>query len=172
MKDGLGTGIVRGNVEHINICVRTGDPVNAEGDQTAGQKEGKGTKKAFSRPVCLFGPKTEDSGKNQKKMPEKTMQCEGNIGMHQSAGFYKCHDTAQKSKILDKRTGNLPVRWFQEGQDQTEIHGNAAKLKGKIPPVIGTGMDHHSEEQLLVQFAGSQKKTAAKQYVHRFLAHP
>ena len=100
------------------------------------------------------------------------MQCEGNIGMHQSAGFYKCHDTAQKSKILDKRTGNLPVRWFQGGQNQTEIHGNATKLKGKIPPVIGTGMDHHSEEQLLVQFAGSQKKTAVKQYVYRFLAHP
>ena len=80
--------------------------------------------------------------------------------MTQAAGLRQRHETAQKTVVLQKGGEDFLSAGGQEGQQQTEVHGDAAQLKGKVPPVVHAGMNYQSEKELLVDFADGKKKAA------------
>jgi len=52
---------------------------------------------------------------------------------------------------------------LKERKAKAQVHGNAAKLKGKIPPVVLTAIFNVEQKALLVKLHEGQKKPAGKQ---------
>ena len=91
------------------------------------------------------------------------MKGQGDIGVHQPAGLRQGQKAPQKAEILEKGAGDLPSPLRQERQQQAEVHGDAAELKGEIPPVVDAGMHHQGEKELFVDLAHRQEYPAEKQ---------
>ena len=156
-------GVVGGDVEHVNVGVRPGGPVDEKGDEAADQKQGQSPEKSPAGPAGEGGEKAGDPGENQDKMPDEAVEGQSNVGVHEPAGFRQGHKAPQKPEILQKSGGSPASSFWEQGEDQAQVHGDAAQLKGKIPPVVDSGVGHQSEKELLVHLADSQDQAAQKQ---------
>lgn len=90
------------------------------------------------------------------------MKSHGPVRVHQTGGYGQSHDSAQQAEILNKcgyHCGIFSCQWIKKA----EIHGNAAELERKIPPVIGTFKFHKKKESLFVKFHKKQGKAAGKE---------
>ena len=66
------------------------------------------------------------------------------VWMHHSVRSRKNEDTSGQIIAVHKSTEQpfpLPAEFCCKGQNEAEIHGDAAKLKWKIPPVVFTAID-------------------------------
>lgn len=73
--------------------------------------------------------------------------------MH-AAGIKKGKYTTEQAVIHKKGQSGIPVSYRRkEGQQKTEIHGKAAKLKWEIPPIIGTMIDQNGKAPLFPNLA-------------------
>lgn len=105
-------------------------------------------------------------------MPHKRMDGQAPVWMHHSVRSRKNEDTSGQIIAVHKSTEQpfpLPAEFCCKGQDEAEIHGDAAKLKWKIPPVVLLLIYHVIQEQLLVNLACGQDNAAEKQQPYKKL---
>ncbi len=122
-------------------------------------------------PGAVLG-EIKQKGENQDKMPDEAVEGQSNVGVHEPAGFRQGHKAPQKPEILQKGGGSPASSFWEQGEDQAQVHGDAAQLKGKIPPVVDSGVGHQSEKELLVHLADSQDQAAQKQAADGIPAPP
>ena len=140
VENNLPIGIIRADIEHIRIPIRVGQHVDSCGNDAAEQKERQGGEE----PAPAFSAEppngTEKNQENEHKMPEKAVEGQSPVGMHQAAGFCQGHHSAQEAVVLQKgieSAGDSSVPGgLEQGEKQAQIHGDAAELERKIPPVI------------------------------------
>ena len=88
------------------------------------------------------------------------MNSEGYIRVHQSAWLSQCHDPAKKSEILDKAVKTVFQLRGDKGNPKPQIHGNAAQLEWKIPPVVTAVIFYIIDKKLFVCFCQRQYQAA------------
>lgn len=97
------------------------------------------------------------------------------VRMHKSWRYSQGHDSAQQTEILKKGCGAAKCLFrVQERRSQTDVHGNAAELEWKIPPVVVPVVFYVIEKKLFVDLGKCQKNTAGKEQMQteRFGARP
>ena len=103
------------------------------------------------------------------------MQCHRPVRMHKSGRYSQGHDPAQQTEILKEGGGAAKCLFrVQERRSQTDVHGNAAELEWKIPPVVVLVVFYVIEKKLFVDLGKCQKNTAGKEQMQteRFGARP
>ena len=100
-------------------------------------------------------------------MPGKGVDREGEISVVHAAGVKEGEDTAQHAEIHQKGGEDLTeTPAVDPGQEQTDVHGDAAELEGEIPPVVAAAADREGQGVLLPQlrcqhqYSGYQEKTS------------
>lgn len=140
VEDNLPVWIIGTDIKHICVAVRMGSNIDERGHAHAGQEQGKHGCKIAGSPASQAGHGAVQSDENEHEMPQKPMEGQKQIGVHETAGFRQGHDAAQKGKILHEgayaffRTAMAGMS--EQGKNQAQIHGHAAELEGKIPPVV------------------------------------
>ncbi len=163
VKNRLNRRMIGGYVKHVGIRFRTGDRIDEQSHEAAGQKN-----RNFCRPVPVplcgeTGKSAEDSNKKEKKMPEEPVKRQGPVGIQESRWKSQGKNSAQDSKILQKRGQNGTCRLPRcQRKKQAEVHGGTAELKRKIPPVVVKSIQI-VKEALFVDFHKSQNQAACKQ---------
>ena len=128
-----------GYVEHVGIRIRSRSDIDGTGDHAA--EEEKRENFQIVPPCMSCGPchAAEKSQKEQEKVPDKPVQRHGPVRMHESRRNGECHDTAEKTEILQESRGAAECLFrAQKRCCQTEIHGDAAELEREVPPVVMT----------------------------------
>ena len=126
-----------GHIEHIGVGLGPGGCIDRKGGGAAGKKEGKLLSPAGTAPVGQAGDRAEGSDKKQQEMPDKAMERQRPVGIHEARRIRQGKDGAQDAEILKKgRQDGSSLRLLYQREDQAEVHGDAAKLEGKVPPVI------------------------------------
>ncbi len=156
----LGHGIVRVDVEHIDSAVLAAKQIDPCGGQAAGEIE-------TGAPGIIFPPGSgtirESRGnaqQNEKDMPGKGVDGEGEIPVVHAAGVKKGKDAAQHAEIHQKGSENLPEAPAADpGKEQTDVHGDAAELEGKIPPVVAAAVGQEGQGVLLPQLRRQHQDT-------------
>ena len=97
------------------------------------------------------------------------------VRMHESWRHSQGHDSTQQPEIL-KEGGSAAKCFFgvKERCSKTDVHGNAAELEWKIPPVVVPVVFYVIEKKLFVDLGKCQKNTAGKEQMQteRFGARP
>ena len=68
-------------------------------------------------------------------MPDKSMQGQRPVRVHQTGRIDEHHDGTEQVVIIHKSAKNTLIFMRNKGQQQAEVHRQAAELKWKIPPV-------------------------------------
>ena len=101
-------------------------------------------------------------------MPEKAVQGKREVGPEEAVRDKQCHDAAKEGEVLEERGDSVLEMAACAAADkrvkQAHVHGDAAQLEGKIPPVVTVLVDDKVKKSLFVQFAKQQKKTAGKEH--------
>ena len=115
---------------------------SCEGSTEQKERDGSQKRTHILSAFCLKS--AGKSHKDQDKVPQKPVNRHQPVMVHQSAGFKESHDPAQKAVVLDKDRKNRaePGDRVGSGKKKSQVHGNAAQLKRKIPPVIGMVIFH------------------------------
>ena len=100
VENNLSVWIIGADIKHIGIAVGMGSHIYERGYAYAGQKQGEhGYKVAWgSAPQSGHGAVQADE--DEHEMPQKSMEGQKQIGVHEAAGFSQGHDASQKCKIL------------------------------------------------------------------------
>ncbi len=96
-------------------------------------------------------------------MPGEGMDSERNISIVHSTGVKECKNAAEKTEI--HKEGQQAAPDFQavhEGQRRTYIHGDAAQLKRKVPPVIVSVVQMEGQSPLLPELTENENDAAAQ----------
>ena len=94
------------------------------------------------------------------------MEGQGEIAVVHAAGIKECKDTAQKTEVHEESEKNAAYsRRIAPGEDQADIHGDAAQLEWKIPPVIGSLIHNISKTVLFPDLADKHQKTTVKKEI-------
>ena len=99
-------------------------------------------------------------------MPHKRMDGQAPVWMHHSVRSRKNEDTSGQIIAVHKSTEQpfpLPADFCCKGQDEAEIHGDAAKLKWKIPPVVFTAIDNILQKHLFITFRKGEQNPQKEQ---------
>ena len=143
---------VEGKVEHFRC--RTADEI-----QPCAACEG--AQGIFVSKEIKINHAAEYSKQNQKNMPHIGMYGERGIRIMQPAGVREYGDPAQECVAHQKcQQGAADFRPAEPGIDKQDVHGYAAELKRKVPPVIGPASQRKGERILLPDLAGQHQKTA------------
>ena len=136
-ENGLHRRMVGRNIEHIGVGLGPGGCIDRKGGGAAGKKEGKLLSPAGTAPVGQAGDRAEGSDKKQQEMPDKAVERQRPVGIHEARRIRQGKDGAQDAEILKKgRQNGSSLRRLYPREGQAEVHGDAAKLEGKVPPVI------------------------------------
>lgn len=128
-----------GYVEHIGVRVRACSDVDDAGDHAAEEKERENFHIIPRFMSCRSRHATEESKKEQDKVPDKAMQRHGPVRVHESRRNGKRHDAAEETEILKKsRDAAKRPSGAQKRHCQAEIHGDTAELEREVPPVVAT----------------------------------
>ena len=73
------------------------------------------------------------------------------------------HDGTEQVVIIHKSAKNTLIFMRNKGQQQAEVHRQAAELEWKIPPVIVPVVFYVIEKKLFVDLGKCQKNTAGKE---------
>ena len=93
-------------------------------------------------------------------MPGKGVDGEGKIPIVQAAGVKEGKDAAQHAEIHEKGGEDLTeAPATGPGQEQADVHGDAAELEGKIPPVVADAADQEGQGVLLPQLRRQHQDT-------------
>lgn len=132
-------GGVGADVKHVDGSQRMKENIAGCGDETASKIEQGAVFEFFP---CIFdfvGQPCRQSHNNQENMPCIGVKGQWRITVVHAAGIKKGKNTAEQAVIHKKGQTGIPVSdRRKKGQQKAEIHGKAAKLKRKIPPIIGT----------------------------------
>lgn len=108
-------------------------------------------------------PSSQEADADQQDMPQVRVDRKRKIWVMQAAGIGKDRDAAQESIAHEKYEERLPdAPFLQPGVCQEDVHGDAAQLKWKIPPVILTAADVKCQSQLFPYFADKHQDSQEK----------
>lgn len=106
--------------------------------------------------MCVKSNSGTKSGCDKQNMPEIGMNGQDENGIVQAARICKNGDSAQKTETHKEGQACLmqPAFLFVccKGKKQQKVHGNAAELEGKIPPVVCSVVDEKGKTELLGNF--------------------
>lgn len=100
------------------------------------------------------------------KDDKQYVPCEGmdgkwGIWVVHSARIKKSEDTAKQPEVHKKCKQKLTdADVFYPGEQQTDVHGNAAQLKWEVPPVIAAIIYNKCQAELFPDFTCSHSKSA------------
>ncbi len=138
------------------LCCDTAEKIQA------GSKEKGMISSGVNLPLVYHGRK--DAGENEDNMPEIGVDGQPQNRIMHTAGICEGGNPSEHTvthQKLQQDTANLPV--FDPGQHKKNIHGNAAELKRKIPPQIGTMVDPEGQVELLADFTGGKQGTGQEE---------
>ena len=108
----------------------------------AAAQQAKKRGSSFRQPELLRSDRPETAqkvpaDKKEKKMPEEAVKRQRPVGIHEARRIRQGKDGAQDAEILKKgRQDGSSLRLLYQREGQAKVHGDAAKLEGKVPPVI------------------------------------
>jgi len=158
--------IFRTDEEHIDGAVRC-----LPKDQIDGKRNGgKNQKNDGCRAKLFFrfrkAPRSNQirAHEDQEHMPDKGVQGQRPIFMHNSRGLNERHDASQQIICGHKAVHPaLNVSFFQKRGENTKIHGYAAKLEREDPPLVMSVSDVVIVKKLLINFCEHEKDSDAEQ---------
>ncbi len=69
-------------------------------------------------------------------MPDKPVERHGPVWVHEARRYSESHDPAEKTEILEEGGGAAKtLSGAQKRRRQADVHGDAAELEWKVPPV-------------------------------------
>ena len=112
-------------------------------------------------------PEGKASGKPnayQQEMPGEGVYGEGGVAVMHAAGVAEGKYPAQQAEIHEESAeGVLQAAGAKPGQDEADIHGHAAQLERKIPPVVAAAIQKERYAPLLPQLAGGHQDAAGEE---------
>lgn len=163
VEDRLGAGNIGRDIEHVSSSVSRCKQVDGSGNHAEEDKTGDRVPKTAAASVRASADSDQNSDQNQKTVPEISMESQGPVNMPETIGDDQSSKTAHQVIILHE--GIKSSLWPSGGkkrQDQTQIHGQAAKLEREKPPIVALMLDLVKKKQLLVQLSCGQKTATEK----------
>lgn len=97
-------------------------------------------------------------------MPQIGVQGKGRQGVMQPARVCEHGDPSEKGIAHEKSQEHMPDSFPADpGIDKENVHGNAAELKGEIPPVVLSAAKLKGQCQLLPDLASQHEKSAQEE---------
>ena len=166
--------VVRRDIKHIRVSIRMRGNIDDGCDDTSDRKYSCRLPKSFGGWQHHAGKGDEQSDEDQKDMPDKSMQGQRPVRVHQTGRIDEHHDGTEQVVIIHKSAKNTLIFMRNKGQQQAEVHRQAAELEWKIPPVVVPVVFYVIEKKLFVDLGKCQKNTAGKEQMQteRFGARP
>ena len=159
MEQHLSHRIIGRYIEHIRLTFRK--KVDGRGCETEDEKQGERRQKAAAGFAGQPGGGAVAGDENQEDMPSQPVEGQSPIGMHKTGGLCKGHDSPEETEGLKVDCRGRPESFlWKKGKQKAQVHGSAAQLKGKIPPIIAALIYDPVQEQLLVDLADGKEGSA------------
>ena len=166
--------VVRRDIKHIRVSIWVRGNIDDGCNDTSDRKYRCRLPESFGGWQHHAGKNDEQPDEDQKDMPDKSMQGQRPVRVHQTGRIDEHHDGTEQIVIIHKSAKNTLIFMWNKGQQQTEVHRQAAELEWKIPPVVVPVVFYVIEKKLFVDLGKCQKNTAGKEQMQaeRFGARP
>ena len=124
----------------------------------------KGTQGIFVSKETKIDKTADDPQQDQKTVPYIGVYGQRSVRVVKAAGVREHGDAAQKGIAHEKGEQDAAdERSAEPGVSEQDVHGDAAELEGKIPPVIRPAAQDEGEDILLPDLTAQHKEAAQKE---------
>ncbi len=152
------------DIKHISGSVSRREQVDDGGDAAAECKERERAQISLSAVIRKTRSMTEKPDENQQNMPAVSVQSQRPVDMGKTLRDCQGGDAAHDVKVSHEGADYAPEPAAAERVlDQAQVHGHAAQLKGKIPPVVSSMVYENDQKNLFIKFAKGESQTGQKE---------
>ena len=114
--------VVRRDIKHICVSIRMRGNIDDGCDDTSDRKYSCRLPESFGGWQHHAGKGDEQSDEDQKDMPDKSMQGQRPVRVHQTGRIDEHHDGTEQVVIIHKSAKNTLIFMRNKGQQQAEVH--------------------------------------------------